>query len=579
MSRGQLVPRAAALLTRRGMLRSSALGGLGWLLGTKASLAIPKPQIAPVVQTTAGAVHGYVQGSVFTFKGIPYGASTAGLNRFVPPRKPHSWGGIRPALRYGPTAMQPIFHPAPRASPNDAEISELYRGLGASPPNPESEDCLVLNVWTASVTDDHRRPVMVWLHGAGFGAGSGDWGWTDGTNLACHHDVVVVSINHRLNIFGFLSLAEIGGDQYAQSGNVGMLDVVAALQWVRDNITAFGGDPRNVTIFGQSGGGVKVDVLMAMPLAQGLFHRAINMSGPCTKMLTQAQATQAAERVLDYLGIHRAHLDRLQRLPAQTLVQAMDHVLLADGITPADGTWRDGTWLHVFDPVVDGLVLPRHPFDPDAPAASAQVPMLLGTAGEDSRLDAGLDSSFISPVDTPDEEAMYANLKGLGIEGERAVDLVKVYRATRSHATAADIFSAIASDLEFRRDIIAIAERKSRLGKAPVYLYDFSWASPAFGGKYGSAHGFDQAFAFSNLDKAPGLWGGHPDPRGYELARRMSKAWVAFARTGNPNHPGLPEWRPYTEKDRATMVLNYSCELASDPRKEDRRAIDGLHPA
>jgi para-nitrobenzyl esterase len=451
------------------------------------------------------------------------------------------------------------------------EVNQVYAGLTRTRPSEESEDCLVLNVWTPEVMGHDKRPVMVWLHGGGFSGGSGDWGWTDGTNLARKNDVVVVSLNHRLNIFGHLYLGESDDARYADSGNVGMLDVVSALEWVRDNIQAFGGDPGNVTVFGQSGGGSKVNVLMAMPAARGLFHKVIQMSGPGPRMLTREQAALATKKVLDVLGIAHTKMEKLQGVPSRQLLKAAKSVLNAANLT-LDETWRGGTWYHMFDPVVDDGSLPQHPFDPIAPSVSAHVPMLIGNSADESRIDAGLRAPLTFSLDSLDERGMRANLKGMGISDARAAQLTAVYRTSRPGASTADVFSAIATDLEYRRDAITIAERKSELGKAPAFMYLFTWTSPAFGGKYRCAHGFEQPFVFDNVDRAPGLWGPTPDPRRYELAEKMSQIWVAFARNGVPSHPELPPWRPYTASDRGTMELNYSCEWVNDPEREERLA-------
>jgi para-nitrobenzyl esterase len=564
--------------SRRDLLKYSLIAGTSLTAtGVLARLAeaaeVEASSGGAIVETCSGKVRGVYTGEVNIFKGIPYGAATGGRNRFLPPQKPNPWSGVRAVLDYGPMAMQTMLTPEELAalmSPSAlAELNQVYAGLGRTPPGPESEDCLVLNVWTPEVKGNDKRPVLVWLHGGGFSGGSGDWGWTDGTNLARKNDVVVVSLNHRLNIFGYLYLGELDDARYADSGNAGMLDIVAALEWVRDNIHAFGGDPGNVTVFGQSGGGCKVNVLMAMPAARGLFHKAIQMSGPGPKMLTREQAALATTRVLDELGITPAKIKKLQTVPAKQLLKAAKSVLSAANLAP-DETWRGGTWFHMFDPVVDGRSLPQHPFDPVAPAVSAHVPMLIGNCADESRIDAGLRAPLTFSVDTLDERGLRANLKGMGIGEARAAQLIAAYRASRPEATTADVFSAIATDLEYRRDAITIAERKSALGKAPAFMYLFTWASPAFGGKYKSAHGFEQPFVFDNVDRAPGLWGATPDPRRYELAEKMSQIWVTFARNGAPSHPELPPWRRYTATDRGTMELNYACAWVNDPRREER---------
>jgi para-nitrobenzyl esterase len=426
-----------------------------------------------------------------------------------------------------------------------------------------SENCLVLNVWTPAVGYGRKRPVMVWCHGGGFSIGMGDGDWFDGTNLARKHDVVVVTINHRLNIFGFLYLGNLGGEKYANSGNVGMLDIVEALQWVRDNIARFGGDPGNVTIFGESGGGAKVSTLMAMPLANGLFHKAIVESGSYyLRAIEREDADRAARNVLTRLNLSPAQLARLHEVSATKLLEAMrnTNVFLKDG----DLLGFIGT----FAPVVDGRSLPRHPFDPDAPEVSASVPMIIGTTKDEVR---GIAEPKLFSLD----------MAGLRDEVEKrriadaSVDrIIAAYRATRPGASPSDIFFAIATDITLRKNAILQAERKSAQRTASAYMYLFTWETPDV--RYKSCHEMEIPFVFDNLEMAPGLRGMASDPRRYNLAEKMSAAWVAFARTGNPNHPGLPEWKPYDSIDRATMILNYTCETVNDPLREDRLAMKTL---
>ncbi len=327
----------------------------------------------PVVDTTSGKLKGTQDGGVLVFRGVPYGAPTGGRARFLPPSPAEPWAGVRDATNFGPISPQ-------QGAVADQALGDVNT-IGALPRLPLGEDCLVLNVWTPDVADG-RRPVMVWLHGRGYAAGAGSETWYNGADLARRGDVVVITINHRLNVFGYLNLADIGGPEFAGSGVAGMLDVVLALQWVRDNIDRFGGDPANVTIFGESGGGSKVSTLLAMPSAEGLFQRAIIQSGPGLRGIEPKTATEFAERLLAHLGIGRTELHRLQDLP---------HEQLTAGLATMPGGAGMGIVMGVA-PVVDGTFLPRHPFHPDAPPTALNVPVMIGTNKDEAALFLARDS-------------------------------------------------------------------------------------------------------------------------------------------------------------------------------------------
>jgi para-nitrobenzyl esterase len=497
-----------------------------------------------VADTAFGQVRGVDAGGIKTFKGIPYGANTAGKNRFMPPVSPPKWAGIRDALEFGPSAPQS----EPGAPVVTSDLAVAGAGLTA-----ESEDCLVLNVWTPAVNDGRKRPVMLWCHGGGFSSGSGSSPITDGTNLARRGDVVVVTINHRINVLGFTYLAELGGADFAQSGDVGMLDIVHALTWVRENIAQFGGDPNVVTIFGQSGGGRKVATLLAMPSAKGLFHRAIIESGPAIRLVEIADATRAADALLSKLGLNKSQVRELQSLPVSQIMSAYFAVVR---------TMKVDQMTLGFSPTVDGRVLPTHPFHPTASAVSANVPVIVGSTRTEltSRGDA---ASFALT-----SEDMHARVRSLlGASADRVID---VYRKANPGATASDIYFLIASDHAYGAPIMKIAERRAALGAAPVYLYYFRWESPIEGGRLRSPHTVEIPFVFDTV-KVARLTASSPEAPA--LADKVSDAWIAFARTGDPNVPKLPRWPAFDPKTRPTMVFDNESKVENDPIREERLAM------
>ena len=498
------------------------------------------------VETTAGRVRGMRVQGIHAFKGVPYAASTAGPNRFMPPRKPEPWTGVREATALGHRSPQLLseFH---GVVPKELEPMDRNEPMG--------EDCLVLNVWTPGVGEGARRPVMVWLHGGGYTTGSGGFVIYDGTELARKHDVVAISLNHRLSALGYLYLAGIGGERYADSSNLGNLDIIAALEWVRDNIAAFGGDPRNVTIFGQSGGGGKVSSLMAMPAAHGLFHRAIVESGADVRGVSRERANQTAEMYLKRLGLTRARLDELQQLPFERLIAV---------------TARDAGPPLALAPVVDGRSLPTDPFDPVAPLLSAQVPLLIGTVETEVAFFPG---QMLDPMDAGQ---LHTRIKRILMHASDAdVDrLIDAYRAGRPHDSNTDLYLIIASDATFRAGVVTEAERKAEQHGAPVYQYYFTWRSPVRGGKLRSFHTIEIPFVFDNVDAAQSMTGKGRDR--YLLASRMSGAWTAFARGGSPQIALLPTWEPFDLPRRATMIFNDECRLVDDPYGTEQRLLRSL---
>jgi para-nitrobenzyl esterase len=494
------------------------------------------------VETSYGRVRGTDVGGIKTFKGIPYGASTAGRNRFKPPVAPAKWAGVRDTIAYGPSAPQREPGVGRAASP----IAVAAAGLPA-----ESEDCLVLNVWTPALGDGRRRPVMFWCHGGGFATGSGSSPVTEGANLARRGDVVVVTINHRLNVLGFTALEDAGGTEFAGSGDAGMLDIVFALRWVRDNIARFGGDPGTVMIFGQSGGGRKVTTLLAMPPARGLFHRAIIESGATLKLVEREQGARVAHELMSTLGIPKGQARELQKLPLDKIMGAYFQVVRrmnVDQMTQG------------FSPLVDGTFIPAHPFHPVASSVSADVPVMLGSTRTEL-------TSSAQPADFELSDAgMRSRIRALiGAHADSAID---VYQKANPGASASDIYFLIASDHRYSGPVMKIAERRAALGKGPVYLYYFRWETPVDGGRLKSPHTIEIPFAFDNVKAAARLTGGGPEA--LALADRVSDTWIAFARTGDPNTSKLPRWTPFNATDRPTMVIDNESRLVNDPIREQR---------
>ena len=529
--------------SRRDVLRHSALLLAAAGAGVRPSFADEGGAV--VADTSYGRIRGTETRGIKVFKGVPYGASTAGRNRFMPPAAPAKWAGVRDALAYGASA--------PQTEPGSRRAASAIAVAAAGLP-PEGEDCLVLNVWTPAVKDNRKRPVMVWCHGGGFATGSGSSPVTEGANLARRGDVVVVTLNHRLNVLGFSNLASVAGAEFTSSGDVGMLDIVRALEWVRDNIAEFGGDPGTVMVFGQSGGGRKVSTLLAMPSARGLFHRAVIESGATLQLVEPEAGARVARELLSTLGIAAGQGRGLQEVPLDTLMAAYFTVVRkmnVDQMTQG------------FSPAMDGRIVAQHPFHPAASQVSAGVPVMLGSTRTE------LTSSAAAEDFSMSDATMRARVRTLlGAHADRALD---VYARANPGASPADLYFLIASDHRYSGPVMKIAERRAALGAGPVYLYYFRWETPVDGGRLKSPHTIEIPFAFDNIQAASRLTGGGAEAQA--LADRVSDAWIAFARTGNPNTPKLPQWPAFTAADRPTMVIDTHSRVERDPIKEQRLAM------
>jgi para-nitrobenzyl esterase len=564
-------------ISRRGLLQSAAA-----VLGTTAAsgLVTAVAQAAPAIgdagqptqagkstvvasdehaiaETASGKVRGYIRNGICSYKGIPYGDTTTGRGRFQPPQRAKPWTGVRSSMQYGRVCPQ-----GPRGTWNDDEESWLF----SYDDGVQGEDCLRVNIWTPGINDTKKRPVMVWLHGGGFVSGScQEHRSYDGEKLSRRGDVVVVSLNHRLGPLGFLNLAPYG-EKYASSAHLGMLDIILALGWVRDNIANFGGDPGNVTIFGQSGGGGKVGTLMVMPAAQGLFHRAIVQSGSFLRAVVPERSEILTQAFLDELNLGPSQLDQLQTVPLQKLIEAGDAALLKTH-PHAPLVWSRVADQLGWGPVVDGKFLPQHPFNPAAPAISAKVPMLIGTTLNE----------FTTSLNHPENEAMTegeAQIRLGNMYGSHPEHIIEVFRASHPKEKPFDIFS-LAMTGQVRQGAVIQAERKTAQG-TPAYLYWFTWKTPVLDGRPRSIHCCELPFCFDNTDRSENLTGGGPEPRA--LAANVSEAWIHFARSGNPNHAGLPNWPAFSAESCPTMIFDTECRLQNNPDREERQALEMTPP-
>lgn len=505
---------------RRDFFRTLGVG----VIGTGLGLALSDKLLAEIfvqggeitTDTKYGQIRGTLLNDVGVFRGIPYAGPSDGANRFLPPVPVLPWKGVREAVAFGPKSYQ--------ANTTWIDQSLVMR-----------ENCQFLNIWSPSVKSGKKLPVMFWNHGGGFSGGPSVF---DGTNLAKTGDVVVVTHTHRLNMFGYMYLGHLD-DKYAQSGNAGMLDILAALRWVRENISEFGGDPDNITIFGQSGGGAKVGMLMSMPMAAGMFHKAVIQSGAGFSEITKEKAAETTETAFKNLGLKHGDIDGLLKLPAQTLIEK--------GLPSLS-----------FRPVVDGVVLPAVPFTPQALDLSASIPLMVGTCREEQGRPPKVNTAILGAIRQ--------------IAGDNTDRLLAVYEKNYPERSLEDIFCMLNAEVRFRSKAISVAE--SKLQKpAQVYMFRFDYGEVPEGGRNPrSKHTGEVSFIFNSVGEQPKNDPAYINPTSDTaiLAENMSKAWAAFAKNGNPDHEGIPHWPAYNLKERSTMIFDVQCNVANDPDGEIR---------
>lgn len=509
-------------------------------------VAAKKIEPGPTVATRAGDVRGFIEDGIIVFKGVRYGADTA-QTRFAAPMPPAPWSEVRDARNYGASAPQEPYPPGTAGG--------LFESWATDPAPPNSEDTLFLNIWTPALRDGRKRPVMVWFHGGGFSRGSGSSNAYDGIRLARRGDVVVVTVNHRLNLFGHLYLARYG-QQFTHSGNAGVLDLVLSLEWVRDNIETFGGDPANVTIFGESGGGSKVSVLMAMDNAKGLFHRAVIESGGRLENTDRETAAEGTQRVVEALGLTQETIGEILTMPVSRLQRAAADVIAA-GHRP---TWNG--------PVYDRVNFRRQPFTPDAPPQATDVPLLIGT----TRTEASL---FIGARDPATFDLSWETLPEVLARSLPGADIDRVitqYRRINPDYSPSDLLFTAATDAGFLLRSVQIADRKADQAGAAVYFYMLNWETPVQGGKWRSPHALEIGMVFDNVAKSASMSGTGEEQQA--IADMMSESWLAFARSGDPNNSVIPHWPPYTREQRSMMLFDIVPEVKIDPHGEQRSVFE-----
>lgn len=548
-------------MTRRDALRYTA--------GAAAPLAMPGLILAAgekdtTAKTTAGTIRGRMENDIFVYRGIPYGMDTA-KTRFAAPQPAERWEGVKECVTWAPRTIQPYTPPAPpRKQPPTSETTRPARPRNTyrMPPDEggESEDCLHLNVWTPELRDGGKRPVMVYFHGGGYTYGTVNSVLYDGNRLAHRGDVVVVTVNGRLNAFGFLYLAELGGKGFEDSGMAGQLDLALALRWIHDNIKEFGGDASRVTIFGQSGGGGKCSTLMAMPPAKGLLHRVICMSGQLIAGTPKAVATERAKAVLKELGLQPGNIDSIRTMPLQQIKEA----------ARAGGN---------YGPVTDGRSLPHDPFWPEPAPVSLDVPLILGNTHDETRFLGGVPGVDLFALDWPGVvPALNAN--AAFARDFNAEEIVAKYREWHPQYAPRDVYFQITTDTRVWRSEQVAAEKRAGNPETQkrTWVYQMDWVSPAAEGRYKAPHTMDLPFAFDNTALAPGMVGDTPEQqaRALQMANAVSESYLAFAKTGNPNNAHVPKWPAFDLSRRATMIFDDKVRVEDDPRAHERAYIERI---
>ena len=541
---------------RRNFIQSLGLGAASLSVGKQvsksATAASSDDQVLfvgdeiAVANTEYGKVRGFILRGINQFLGIPYGADTSGKNRFMPPQKPATWSEVKPCVWWGNTAPQIMEK---RYANAYASFVDHWNY------DDVSEDCLRLNVWTPAI-DSKKRPVIVWLHGGGFTNGNAiEQDGYHGENISRLGDVVFVSINHRLGPFGYSHLKAAGG--HPSSGNVGNLDMVAALEWVKNNIANFGGDAGNVTIIGQSGGGAKVTTLMNMPAAKGLFHKSVALSGTSLGGVNKEYAEKLGVKVMEEAGLKPGEIEKLQQIPWREYIDITTRAVEK----MADEAKKMGIARGGFSPVADGVTMNDKPFFSDPNHFSADIPLIINTTFHEfspSRTDASLESISLDGV----AEKIRPRF------GDKSAEIVDAFHQNFPKAKPVELWAMINSN---RKGAIAAADAKVSQGKAPVYVSWFGWQPPLFDGRMRAFHCDDICFWFYNTDLMLTHTGGGKRPRA--LSTKMAKSFLNFVRTGNPNGGGLPNWKPYSKENGETMILDDQCLLANNPDGIARKAL------